>query len=411
MRNVLKSVAITASLLVPSFSVYASSYQEQINDLNKTIKEHEEKKEAISSQLSSVKQDVKSLQTQIDALAAQMAKTENDISFTSNKINETKKRIIEKSNEIARTEADLEEKKVLLANNLRIMYMKGDVSYFEFLFRSESMSDFLYRFSSLQDVAHVNKQIYEEVKALHEKLMVEKTDLQKEEKALEETKKELENMRSSLSASKVKIMELLKARALEESRLSHELHEEDEQGSALNAQLAAAIRKREEEKRQQALQQQQNNNNGQTKPPNQNQGSVSFRSPMNSGTYFISSTYGWRTHPVTGGQKLHNGVDFAAPTGANMYAVADGYVLLAGPARGYGNWIVIEHDNGMYSIYGHMYSHQLYVHSGQRVSKGQHIADVGSAGTSTGSHLHYSLASGFNGNTFTYVNPANYIPY
>jgi murein DD-endopeptidase MepM/ murein hydrolase activator NlpD len=69
---------------------------------------------------------------------------------------------------------------------------------------------------------------------------------------------------------------------------------------------------------------------------------------------------------------------------------------------------VLELDNGMYAVYGHMYSNQIYVHAGQRVTKGQHIAGVGNAGTSTGAHLHFSLATSFNGSSFNYVNAQNY---
>ncbi len=89
---------------------------------------------------------------------------------------------------------------------------------------------------------------------------------------------------------------------------------------------------------------------------------------------------------------MHEGVDLAGPLGSPILAVGDGVVVAAGPASGFGRWVVIRHGNGDYSIYGHMYSYLVTV--GQRVRAGQHIADIGANGRSTGPHLHFGIAHG-----------------
>jgi murein DD-endopeptidase MepM/ murein hydrolase activator NlpD len=89
---------------------------------------------------------------------------------------------------------------------------------------------------------------------------------------------------------------------------------------------------------------------------------------------------------------MHEGIDLAGPLGSPIVAVGDGVVTEAGPAVGFGLWVAIRHDNGDYSIYGHMYHY--YVHVGQRVRAGQHIADIGANGRSTGPHLHFGIARG-----------------
>jgi murein DD-endopeptidase MepM/ murein hydrolase activator NlpD len=89
---------------------------------------------------------------------------------------------------------------------------------------------------------------------------------------------------------------------------------------------------------------------------------------------------------------MHEGIDLAGPLGSPIVAVGDGVVVEAGPAEGFGLWVVIRHDNGDYSIYGHMY--RYYVKAGQRVRAGQHIADIGSNGHSTGPHLHFAITQG-----------------
>lgn len=119
--------------------------------------------------------------------------------------------------------------------------------------------------------------------------------------------------------------------------------------------------------------------------------------PLPEGTWVLSSGYGPRVHPITGETKLHTGTDFAAPSGTPILAAADGTVTFAGPASGYGNLIVIEHTIGGQTVatgYAHMWPSGIHVQRGDPVTAGQHIADVGSAGYSTGPHLHFEVRPG-----------------
>ncbi|MEO7261808.1 MAG: M23 family metallopeptidase [Jatrophihabitantaceae bacterium] len=89
---------------------------------------------------------------------------------------------------------------------------------------------------------------------------------------------------------------------------------------------------------------------------------------------------------------MHEGIDLAGPDGSPIVAVGDGVVTEAGPAAGFGIWVAIRHANGDYSVYGHMYKY--YVTVGQHVRAGQHIADIGANGHSTGPHLHFEITRG-----------------
>lgn len=95
----------------------------------------------------------------------------------------------------------------------------------------------------------------------------------------------------------------------------------------------------------------------------------------------LSSGYGarWGTH--------HGGIDIAAPIGTPIQAAADGEVISAGPASGFGQWVRIRHDDGTVTVYGHVDTYLVSV--GQRVTAGQQIATVGNRGQSTGPHLHF----------------------
>lgn len=89
---------------------------------------------------------------------------------------------------------------------------------------------------------------------------------------------------------------------------------------------------------------------------------------------------------------FHAGIDLAAPLGTPIHAVGDGVVIKAGPANGYGNWVVIRHRNGDVSIYGHM--RYIYVKTGDVVHAGDTIAVVGQEGHATGPHLHFEIHRG-----------------
>jgi murein DD-endopeptidase MepM/ murein hydrolase activator NlpD len=103
----------------------------------------------------------------------------------------------------------------------------------------------------------------------------------------------------------------------------------------------------------------------------------------------ITSEFGWRMHPILGYEKFHAGLDFGADFGAVTRSAAAGYVIFAGWYGGYGNTVIIDHGNGITSLYGH--SDGLYVEEGQSVERGAPIAIVGSTGLSTGPHLHFEV--------------------
>jgi len=108
------------------------------------------------------------------------------------------------------------------------------------------------------------------------------------------------------------------------------------------------------------------------------------------GHYAITSRFGYRIHPITGGRRFHGGIDIGAPFGATIVASASGVVTTSAyNAGGFGNFIVIDHGNGRETLYAHNSRNRVRV--GDRVAQGQHIADVGSTGSSTGPHLHYEL--------------------
>ena len=105
----------------------------------------------------------------------------------------------------------------------------------------------------------------------------------------------------------------------------------------------------------------------------------------------ISSSFGLRTHPVLGFQKLHRGTDFAAPIGTPIYASGDGVVTWAAMKGANGNLVILQHDDGWQTYYLHMNAFGVGIAPQVRVRQGQEIGQVGTTGRSTGPHLHYEL--------------------
>ena len=106
----------------------------------------------------------------------------------------------------------------------------------------------------------------------------------------------------------------------------------------------------------------------------------------------VSSGYGMRFHPVTGGRKAHLGVDYAAPTGTPVRSVGDGTVSFAGWQGGYGNVIYVQHPQNKVTVYAHL--SRIHVRKGQKVDQSEVIGLVGSTGVSTGPHLHFEFREG-----------------
>jgi murein DD-endopeptidase MepM/ murein hydrolase activator NlpD len=111
------------------------------------------------------------------------------------------------------------------------------------------------------------------------------------------------------------------------------------------------------------------------------------RSPVNAA--YNSSSYGWRIDPFNGNKAFHEGLDFTANTGTPIRAAADGIVSESTRTHDYGNLVKIQHGSGLETRYAH--ASKLLVKAGDRVTKGQVVAEVGSTGRSTGPHLHYEI--------------------
>ena len=115
-----------------------------------------------------------------------------------------------------------------------------------------------------------------------------------------------------------------------------------------------------------------------------------LRSPLEF-SRVTSSFSNSRKHPVFGFHRAHTGVDFGAPTGTRVKATSDAVVAFAGSKGGYGNLVILRHNNGYETYYAHLHGFASGLRAGKSVEQGQLIGYVGSTGASTGAHLHYEI--------------------
>ncbi|MDD6042882.1 MAG: peptidoglycan DD-metalloendopeptidase family protein [Eubacteriaceae bacterium] len=345
-----KLIALILSLsLVASLGSFAAVYATSIEEQQQELSNVKEDRKEVKENLEALMEDINHEQAEIDKIQESINAKQAEINATSDSIKKTEKKI--------------EKSKDGLNKRLRVMYKNGSVGFLDVLLGSNSISEFLTNASLIQKIYQNDQNTITVLKEQQEELEKKKSKLQTEQNALDAEKAEAVEKKAALDADKSELQAKL-----------DELNAEAERISAVITQLQ-----------------------DQNKKYN---GSGKFHWPTDS-TY-ITSPFGFRTHPVTGVYTGHTGIDIGASTGSPVYAADDGTVILAEWYYGYGYAVIIDHGSGISTLYGHNSS--LSVSAGQNVSKGQVIASVGSTGISTGPHCHFEVR--VNG---TYVDPMEYL--
>lgn len=209
------------------------------------------------------------------------------------------------------------------------------------------------------------------------------------EKLLAAKQTELQNYETKIASAEGQISEYAKSIEAQENQIKS---------------IEAEIKRKEEEARKKAEEEKKEaaaaNKAAQTYKT-VSLGDISFTWPCPASGR-ITSGFGGRKSPTKGASSNHQGIDISAPTGTSIVAAAAGEVVIATYSSSAGNYVMISHGGGVYTVY--MHASSLLVSQGQSVKKGQTIAKVGSTGYSTGSHLHFGVR--VNG---SYVNPTKYV--
>ena len=361
----------------------ASSLEEEKKKVEATLKGLEGLKQDAAAYVRELDSSLTVLNQELDELADKIVQKEADIEIAGQEL------------EMARAvEADQYE-----AMKLRIKYMyeRGKTNYLDMLLQSKDLIQLMNRAEYVQQIAEYDrKKLYEyedirkEVAAReqqlnqeHEELLLlqEQTEAKQQsvETLLAQKNQELKNFESRIHAAQGQISAYEKDIQAQENKVK---------------QLEAEIKRKEEEAKKAAEAAGQKYNTVSL-------GNFKFIWPCPASSR-ITSGFGARTSPTEGASSNHQGIDIGAASGSSILAAASGTVVIATYSYSAGNYIMINHGGGVYTVY--MHCSQLLASEGQDVIQGQTIAKVGSTGYSTGPHLHFGIRA--NGQ---YVNPSNYV--
>lgn len=398
-----KIIAVTLCLALvlfcaaPGPSVQAVT-SESIREKEREIEKAKEQVSGLKSNLTDVErlkaeleQSKSDLTTYVQQLDGQLADIQDKIAQYNTLITEKEEEIEETTQDLEEAVAQQEEQYAAMKKRIQFMYERSDSFYMETLFGSDSISGIVNRADYIEALSRYDREKLDEYVETRKYVELCKEELEAEKEVLDEAKEAVKQEEASVNSligeKEAQIVSVSGDIANKEAAIK----EYEDMIAQENAEIAALEKAVAEEKaRLEAENAQARIYNG---------GMFAWPCP---GYKRISDEYGNRIHPILGTQQFHNGVDMAAPSGTAILAAYDGDVVAADYSGSMGNYIMINHGSGLYTIY--MHCSALYVSKGQNVYKGQNIAAVGSTGRSTGPHLHFSVR--LNGN---YVSPWNYL--
>lgn len=369
-------------------------------------KKLEEKRAEETEKIEKLRGQRDEIQETIKELDEKKQDIELKISDCTEKVDKTEKSIAKVEIEIEAAEKVENEQYDIMKKRIRYMYENGESEYLEIILGSVSVEDLLNQGEYMAKISEYDNTLL--VRYQQAKKIAEDKKFEKEEKLaelnltleeLEEKKAENERLAEAKNTQIKKFAALIKEAGKKVSEYDLEIVKKEKYIDRLIAEAERAERARQAREaaaRQADLASKSINNVV--------AGKVSASGmiwPMPSSRY-ITSGFGYRKEVMAGSGTFHNGVDIAVNAGAPILAAKAGRVISASYHYSMGNHVILDHGNGVYTIY--MHSSKLLVSVGQDVARGQTVALVGSTGMSTGPHLHFSVK--LNGQ---YVNPLNYV--
>lgn len=361
----------------------ASSLEEEKKDIETAINELKGLENDAASYIKNLDTSLDSLNKQVNALQSQMSAKEVELKAASEDLEAAKETVSRQYSNM----------------KLRIQYMyeKGETSYIDLLLKSGDLTQLFNRAEYISSIAAYDRRMLENYKG-------SKEEVEQREQVLLAEREELAAFQAATTLKQQEVESLINKKnadlAIYQKQISDGRNSLDELNQDIADQeqhiknMEAEIRKKEEEARKAAQKTGKTYNTVAI-------GNIKFIWPCPSSSR-ITSGFGDRDSPTEGASTNHKGIDVSASTGSGIVAAASGTVTISTYSYSAGNYIMIHHGGGVYTVY--MHCSELLVSAGQEVSQGQVIAKVGSTGYSTGPHLHFGIRV-----DGSYVNPAKYV--
>jgi murein DD-endopeptidase MepM/ murein hydrolase activator NlpD len=442
----LKAITLAITVIFSSntiaFADNGSSIKDKIDQNTNDINNLENEKDKVNSEIENQSNELQGILNQINEKSKDLETAKSDVNSYQVKIDEVQNEINKINNEIATTQDEIktkenlilqkeeEGKKIKESLDKRVRsYYKIDVTsnYIYMLLKSESIVSLFNNIENIFRIMNLDKDLIKSAKELQKQLEEEKVEIAKKLEKIESDKNEVVLKQEELKDAQ---KEFIVKEEFHKNKMD-ELQGLESQKSGLISSLSGKEKEIEDKigdlvsynrELQQALDdifnQINNGNNGGNNSGGNNSGGgnsgennsggdvtpgdPSSESFLRPGNGIVTDPYGPRINPVTGESGFHTGVDLGDPYGSPVAASKSGVVAYSGWISGYGETVIIDHGNGVQTLYGH--NSERLVSVGQTVARGQTIARVGSTGMSTGPHIHWEIR--INGQ---HTNPMGYL--
>lgn len=371
---------IMICLLLVSFSINVFSNNEIENNDNSTNtenmtlqdkqKEVQEKLEESNNRLKYVQSELSVSLQKIQELDDSIAKYTEELNKLQNQVNTLENEIKVTEEELAKNEEEYKRKENLFKRRVVALYEAGETTYLDVLLSSKGLMDFLSNYYMLEEIMQYDDELLKEVESRRKEIEEKRANQEKRNSTLKVAKAQASRMQILMENNKMLQQNYSSQLTEEEKELNEKIEAYKQEEISLENQILAAI-------------------NWGDKLAIHYTGGLMIWPVGKEGTY-ITSGYGNRLHPIQGVYKYHSGIDIGnAGYGAPVIAATDGVVTFAGVMGGYGNCVMINHGDGIVTLYGH--GQEILTTLGTEVSKGDVIMLVGSTGNSTGPHLHFEV--------------------
>ena len=372
-----KTVTLVASLLCGSIMMATPYwYQAQDEDLTNQLSNIQQqmtneanKKSEAEKTIGTVYEQLHAIQIELDTATAELKQVQADRIQLDKDITKTEA-------ELKAAQARLKSREKVFYKRVRDIYINGRLSYLDVVVGSKDFSDFANRMEMLKRILQSDMDLINTIKTEREEIASKKAKLEEDRAKVLELEKVAQEKQNLINQKKAERQAVLE-RAMNDRDTAERAYNEL---MASSASITAMLQQRAAERA--AASQGGGGGGGATWV----QGTGQLAAPV---VAPITSDFGWRIHPIYGTRRLHAGTDFGVDEGTPVHAADGGVVVEAGWVSGYGYTVIIDHGNGMSTLYAH--NSDVAVSPGQTVSKGQVVSYSGNTGGSTGPHLHFEV--------------------